>query len=157
ANFGHLVRPFHGSQTSRMRRCSPALASALVCVALSACSKQASKPEAAPSPPAPASATALAPAMGATATPAAAPTPSTTPIVQTTTQARSSEDAQSAAAAEPAGAPHVEISEKTEGPFDVNGQAFTFVKRMQKIAGSKAPDDSTVEWWELRNSTGKAV
>jgi len=57
----------------------------------------------------------------------------------------------------PAGAPHVEISEKTEGPFHVNGQAFTFVKHMQKIAGSKSPDDSTVEWWELRDSAGKSV
>lgn len=31
------------------------------------------------------------------------------------------------------------------------------VKHVEKIKDSKSPDDATVEWWELRDSTGKAV
>jgi hypothetical protein len=31
------------------------------------------------------------------------------------------------------------------------------VKHIQKIDGSKSPDDSTVEWWELRDASGKAA
>jgi len=31
------------------------------------------------------------------------------------------------------------------------------VKHIQKIEGSKSPDDSTVEWWELRDPTGAAA
>src|SRR5215469_5648149 len=140
-----------------MRGCATALASAVVCLALSACSKQVSKQAAAPSPQARTGATETVPAAGATATPAASRTPSITPVAQTTIQGSSSEDAQSATAPTPAGDGRVEISEKTEGPFHVNGQAFAFVKHMQKMAGSKSPDESTVEWWELRDSTGKAV
>jgi hypothetical protein len=48
-------------------------------------------------------------------------------------------------------------ADQTEGPFHVGTQTFTFVKHVQKINGSKSPDDSTVEWWELRDATGKAV
>jgi hypothetical protein len=140
-----------------MRRRSTALAFTVVCVALSACSKQSWKPGAAPGPQGRAAATASAPATGAIATPAVALTPVATLVAQTTTQVSSSEDAQSASAAKPASAPRVEISDKTEGPFEVHGQAFTFVKHMQKIAGSRSADDSTVEWWELRDSTGKAA
>src|SRR5215469_14387670 len=126
-----------------MRRCSTALVSAVV-LALSACSKQASKPGAAPSPPARAGATTLAPVTGTTATLAVVPMPSTAGVAQITPPASSSEDAHSTTPAQPAGAPQVEISERTEGPFDVNGQAFTFVKHMQRIAGSQSSDDSTV-------------
>src|SRR5438046_2124991 len=31
---------------------------------------------------------------------------------------------------------------------------FTLVKHIQKVQGSKSPDDSTVEWWELRDASG---
>jgi hypothetical protein len=48
-------------------------------------------------------------------------------------------------------------ADQTEGPFHVGTQSFTFVKHIQKIDGSKSPDDSTVEWWELRDANGKAV
>jgi hypothetical protein len=48
-------------------------------------------------------------------------------------------------------------SDETQGPFHVGGQTFTFVKHVQKIQGATSSDDSTVEWWELRDTSGKAV
>lgn len=48
-------------------------------------------------------------------------------------------------------------TEETQGPFQIAGQTFTFVKHMQSIEGSKSADDSTVDWWELRDASGKAV
>lgn len=48
-------------------------------------------------------------------------------------------------------------ADQTEGPFHVGTQTFTFVKHVQKINGSKSLDDSTVEWWELRDASGKAA
>lgn len=57
----------------------------------------------------------------------------------------------------PADAPRIETSDDSEGPFHIDGQSFTFVRHVQKIAGSKSPDDSTVEWWELRDGSGTAV
>lgn len=45
----------------------------------------------------------------------------------------------------------------SEEQFNVAGQKFNFVKHAQKIEGSTSPDDVTVDWWELRDSSGKAV
>src|SRR5215469_3384025 len=54
-------------------------------------------------------------------------------------------------------APKVVIIDQTEGPFRVGGQSFTFVKHVQSLHGETSGDDSTVEWWELRDATGNAV
>src|SRR5579864_7369237 len=51
----------------------------------------------------------------------------------------------------------VVTSDQTDGPFRVGEQTFTFVKRVQKIDGSKSAGDSTVEWWELRDEAGHAL
>jgi len=53
--------------------------------------------------------------------------------------------------------PQVVASDHTEGPFNVGGQIFTFVKHVQGVGGHTSGDDSTVEWWELRDAAGKAV
>lgn len=49
-------------------------------------------------------------------------------------------------------------TEKTEGPFAVSGQSFTFVKRVLRIDHQpQTSDDETVQWWELRDSQGNSV
>ena len=48
-------------------------------------------------------------------------------------------------------------SDETQGPFRIGDQTFTFVKHIEKIKDAKSSDDSTVEWWELRDSAGKGV
>jgi len=53
--------------------------------------------------------------------------------------------------------PKVVVSDVTEGPFRVGNQSYTFVKHVQKIEGSKSADDLTVEWWELRDASGKPI
>ena len=84
-----------------------------------------------------------------TASPASAASSATTAIAATTAPAAS----QSA----PTAAPRLVAADQTEGPFHVGTQTFTFVKYIQKIEGSKSADDSTVEWWELRDASDKAV
>ena len=59
--------------------------------------------------------------------------------------------------AQPASNPSLVASDETQGPFHVGDQGFTFLKHVQKIQGSKSSDDSTVEWWELRDKAGNAV
>jgi hypothetical protein len=53
--------------------------------------------------------------------------------------------------------PQVVVSDHTEGPFHVGGQTFTFVKHVQGVGGHTSGDDSTVEWWELRDAAGAVV
>jgi hypothetical protein len=53
--------------------------------------------------------------------------------------------------------PNVIITDQTEGPFRVGDQRFTFVKHVQSLHGETSGDDSTVEWWELRDAAGNAV
>lgn len=53
--------------------------------------------------------------------------------------------------------PKVVAADHTEGPFHVGGQSFTFVKHVQSVKSNTSGDDSTVEWWELRDAAGKAV
>ena len=48
-------------------------------------------------------------------------------------------------------------SEVTQGPFHLGDQTFTFVKRVLKIKGAESADESTVDWWELRDADGKAI
>jgi len=57
----------------------------------------------------------------------------------------------------PQAVPKVVVSDQTQGPFSVGGQSFTFVKHVQGIDGKTSVDDSTVEWWELRNAAGSAL
>lgn len=48
--------------------------------------------------------------------------------------------------------------EKTQGPFQLGNQSFTFVKRVLSVDRQPHnPDDETVEWWELRDRTGLAI
>lgn len=134
-----------------------AIVAAVVCVALLSCSKQASRPTASLAGGNPKSAQTTAVPLAANSPGTSTAMPVVTPIAQTTAAQATGSDAAQSAIATAAGAPKIEISEKTEGPFQVNGQAFTFIKHIQKIAGSKSPDDSTVEWWELRDANGKAA
>jgi hypothetical protein len=60
-------------------------------------------------------------------------------------------------ATQSADAPLLVASDETQGPFHVGDQIFTLVKHIQKIQGSKSPDDSTVEWWELHDASGNPV
>lgn len=53
--------------------------------------------------------------------------------------------------------PKLVASDVTQGPFQLGDQSFTFIKHVQTIESSKSPDDSTVEWWELRDRAGRAV
>jgi hypothetical protein len=53
--------------------------------------------------------------------------------------------------------PKVVVSDVTEGPFRVGDQSYTFVKHVQKVEDLKSGGDLTVEWWELRDVTGKPV
>ena len=53
--------------------------------------------------------------------------------------------------------PQVVVSDHTEGPFHVGGQTFTFLKHVQGVGGHTSGDDSTVEWWELRDAAGAVV
>jgi hypothetical protein len=53
--------------------------------------------------------------------------------------------------------PKVVVADHTEGPFQVGGQSFIFVEHVQSVEGQTSGDDSTVEWWELRDTAGKAV
>ena len=61
------------------------------------------------------------------------------------------------AAPAPPIAPKVVITDQMEGPFRVGGQSFIFVKQVQSLHGETSGDDSTVEWWELRDAAGNAV
>src|SRR4051812_42676813 len=56
-----------------------------------------------------------------------------------------------------ADAPLLVASDEMQGPFHIGDQTFTLVKHIQKIQGSKSPDDSTVEWWELHDASGIPV
>ena len=63
-----------------------------------------------------------------------------------------------AAPTQPAAQTKVVASDHAEGPFfHVGGQNFTFVKHVQNIEGKASADDSTVEWWELRDAAGNAI
>ncbi len=53
--------------------------------------------------------------------------------------------------------PKVVVSDQTEGPFRVGSQSFTFVKHVQSIQSKISGDESTVEWWELRDESGNAL
>jgi hypothetical protein len=83
------------------------------------------------------------------ANPVSAASSATTTAAATTAQAASQSGSTTA--------PRLVAADQTEGPFRIGNQAFTFVKHVEKIEGSKSADDSTVEWWELRDATGKAV
>jgi hypothetical protein len=106
-------------------------------MAASACSRQPKPVEASQAAPTVAVAAHLAPAPPATSSPALSVTPQ----------------------AQPASRPVPELvaSDQTQGPFHIGGQDFTFVKHVQGINGKTSGDDSTVEWWELRDSAGNAV
>lgn len=54
-------------------------------------------------------------------------------------------------------APPLLASDDTQGPFHIGDQSFTFAKRVQKIQGANSTEDATVEWWELRDASGKPV
>ncbi|HKW24275.1 MAG TPA: hypothetical protein VJN48_00745 [Terriglobales bacterium] len=55
--------------------------------------------------------------------------------------------------------PKIVTFDRTLGPFPVQNQSFTFVEHVQSIDRQPHDPDSdeTVEWWELRDGTGKAV
>jgi hypothetical protein len=53
--------------------------------------------------------------------------------------------------------PKVTASDQTQGPFHIGDQTFTFVKHVQSIEGKSSEDDSTVEWWDLRDAAGNPV
>jgi len=117
-------------------------AAVIACVATLGCSKQPLQQVAAASSASPRPvASSQASATSATATPVS------TSLAQTKTPFAT--PAQTA--------PPLVAADQTAGPFHVGTQTFTFVKHIQKIDGSKSPDDSTVEWWELRDATGKAA
>lgn len=79
-------------------------------------------------------------------------------VTTTNTSPQQSASSQSQAGQSPGGnPPRLVASDETQGPFQIAGQTFTFVKHVQKIEGSKSPDDSSVEWWELRDAGGKAI
>ena len=67
----------------------------------------------------------------------------------------------SALAVKPAALPPPKIVsfDRSRGPFQVNGQSFTFIEHVQSIDRQphNPDEDETVEWWELRDSSGKAV
>src|SRR5207248_7353051 len=136
----------------------------VACMAMSACSRPSSRQ-------APAEANAphpaIVPAQAATMTSPATPpaqiaTVAALPAAQTATisaapatqsQPSQSQPSQSQASA----APPLLASDETLGPFHVADQIFTFVIHVQTIRGSKSSDDTSVEWWELRDASGKAV
>ena len=51
--------------------------------------------------------------------------------------------------------PKILQSDQTEGPFHFGDQTFSLVKHVLKIEGQAS--DSSVEWWEIRDSQGTAV
>ena len=53
--------------------------------------------------------------------------------------------------------PKLVASDHMQGPFHVGGQSLTFVKHVLSIEGKTSDDDSTVEWWELRDAAGNAI
>jgi hypothetical protein len=117
-------------------------AAVIACVAALACSKQSSQQVIAAS-----SAPPRTIASSQASVTSATTTPVSTSLAQTKTPFAT--PAQTA--------PPLVAADQTAGPFHVGTQTFTFVKHIQKIDGSKSPDDSTVEWWELRDANGKAV
>jgi hypothetical protein len=133
-------------------------------MAMSACSKPPSRPAPAESS-APHSAIVSAPAATTAlpATPAVqnatadalpgAQTATTSAAPATQSQPSQAQPSQSQTSAAPA----LLASDETQGPFHVGDQIFTFVKHVEKIQGSKSSDDTSVEWWELRDASGKAV
>jgi len=130
----------------------PSLAVIAACLAMLACSKQSSQQviTASSAPPRPvASSQQTSATSSSTASPASAASSATSETSATT--------AQSASQSAPTAAPRLLAADRTEGPFHVGTQTFTFVKHVQKIKGSKSPDDSIVEWWELRDVNGKTV
>src|SRR5690242_6610422 len=42
-------------------------------------------------------------------------------------------------------------------PLQAGTESYTFVKRVHQIFGPKELQDSTTEWWELRDAGGKVV
>lgn len=139
-NFRHLVRHTHLAQNSTVKPPGSCIA-LLLSMMLAACSrqKQPITPVASPPPRAAMPASALA----------------------TTTPARLEEVATQvpvASGAYPAQSPSTLVaSDVTQGPFTVGDQTFTFVKHVLKIEGAKPADESTVDWWELRDADGKAI
>ncbi len=84
-------------------------------------------------------ATAVAPGVQATVLPVGAQVEMGSPKPDTTTQ-------------------KTVAKEETEGPFQLGDQSFTFVKRVLSIDRQPhMPDDETVDWWEIRDSTGAVV
>jgi hypothetical protein len=55
--------------------------------------------------------------------------------------------------------PKIVTLERTQGPFQVNGQSFTFIEHVQSIDRQPHDPDSdeTVEGWEFRDAAGKVV
>jgi hypothetical protein len=122
-------------------------AAVIVCIAAVGCSKRPSQQVVAASSAPPRTVT------SPQATSAASPAASASSPTSASTHAPTQSVSQSA----PIAAPRLVAVDETQGPFHIGNQIFTFVKHIQKIEGSKSPDDSTVEWWELRDATGKAV
>ncbi|HEV2698512.1 MAG TPA: hypothetical protein VGU90_11010, partial [Terriglobales bacterium] len=124
------------------------IAIALGCLVMAACSRQSS---------APGSAGNAASKQAALLQSAPKATPSAEALKSTGT-------ATSQSAATSSGGPQSEsqsaalvASDETQGPFRIGDQTFTFVKHIEKIKDAKSSDDSTVEWWELRDSAGNGV
>ena len=121
---------------------------------LSACSKQPSRQTADALRPSGSPATSVQPIAAAQSPVGPAQNASTqsAPIAQSAIPA-----APAAAPTQSVAAPPLVASDETQGPFHIGDQTFTLVKHIEKIKDSKSPDDMSVEWWELRDSTGKAA
>ncbi len=107
-------------------------------MAASACSRQ----------PKPAETSQATPAVALAVHPVPAPQPATSPAALSVAP-------QAQPASQPV--PNLVASDQTQGPFHIGGQNFTFVKHVQGVKGSTSGDDSTVEWWELRDAAGNAI
>jgi hypothetical protein len=124
--------------------CAATLAASISTLLLiSGCSKQSPQVSPPQTTPAQKPAAAQSVASGSAMTSLAAPA-TLRPIAQTQPPAQSQ-------------TPRLITSEQTQGPFRIGEQSFTFVKHLQRIEGSKSPDDVTVDWWELRDASGNPV
>jgi hypothetical protein len=56
----------------------------------------------------------------------------------------------------PKAPPKVEVSDQTT-KLEVGSESYVFVKRVHDLKGEKGLQDSTTEWWELRDASGKVV
>ena len=140
ANFSHLESFFGGIQTDRMRVALRTGMVAGACLALLACSKPIAKQQ---SPP---------PAETHVAQAFAGTSPGQTSISSTTTTQISS-----TTAAAPQTSAAVSAHDESVGPLHISGQSFSFIKHVRTIGEQKPENESTVEWWELRDAAGKAV